>query len=297
MVGMARSTDEINRLGIQAVSLILTRMRWAVREQSTSDFGIDLQAEKLDDRGQGTGQLIAIQLKTGKSWFRRSGSDYVHYGQERHRTYWTNHSLPVFIVIHDPDEDVTLWQRIERHLIEEGENGRWSIVIPAGNTLDEQHEHFILAGIASDEGSVRRHRLALDIPLIKRFAEEEHAFLRIEEWVNKTLNFRETQIAFSDDPDADVDLELDTWMPAADRDQFMRQMFPWLTYELVEYDEDNGAGEVAVHVLEVELSDIGRAALALEDYFENGPPEREGGATSAVSRTWLESIDDIRDEE
>lgn len=297
MPSMDRSTDETNRLGIQAVSLILTRMRWAVREQSTSDFGIDLQAEKLDDQGQGTGRLIALQVKTGKSWFRRRGSDYVYYGEERHRAYWTNHSLPVFIVIHDPKDDVTLWQRVERHLIEEGENGRWSIGIPAGNTLDEQHEHFILAGIAPDEGSVRRHRLALDIPLITRFAEEEHAYLRIEEWVNKSLNFRETQIVFSDDPDDDADLELDTWMPATDRDQFMQHMFPWLTYEVVEYDEDNGAGEVAVHVLEVQLSKIGRAALELEEFFENGAPEREGGATSTVSRSWLESIDDIRDEE
>lgn len=164
---MARSTDETNRIGIQAVSLILTRMRWAVREQSTSDFGIDLQAEKLDDLGQGTGRLIALQVKTGKSWFRRRASDYVYYGEERHRTYWTNNALPVFIVIHDPDDDVTLWQRVERHLIDDGENGRWAIAIPKGNVLDERHEQFILAGIASDEGSVRRHRLALDIPLIE----------------------------------------------------------------------------------------------------------------------------------
>lgn len=297
MVGMVRSTDEISRLGIQAVSLILTRMRWAVREQSTSDFGIDLQAEKLNDDGQGTGRLIALQVKTGKSWFRQRGSHYVYYGEERHRSYWTNHSLPVFIVIHDPDDCVTLWQRVERHLIEPGRNGRWSIGIPAGNMLDAEHERFILAGIASDEGSVRRHRLALDMPLMSRFAEEEFAYLRIEEWVNKSLNFRQTQVLFSDDPDADADLELDTWMSAADRDHFMQRMFPWLAYEVVEYNEDLGAGEVAIHVLEVALSEIGRAALTLEDYFENGAPEREDGATSAVSASWLESLDDIRDDE
>lgn len=272
-------------------------MRWAVREQSTSDFGIDLQAEKLDDLGQGTGRLIAIQVKTGKSWFRRRGSDYVYYGEKRHRTYWTDHALPVFIVIHDPDADVTLWQRVERNLIEVGESGSWAITIPKRNALDEMHEQFILAGIASDEGSVRRHRLALDIPLMKRFAEKEHAFIRIEEWVNKTLNFRGTEVVFSDDPDVDADLELDTWMPASDRDSFMQHMFPWLRYELVEYDGDNGAGEVAIHVLEVALSDIGQAALTLEEYFESGAPERQGGATSNVSGAWLASIDDVRDEE
>lgn len=292
----ARSTDETNRLGVQAVSLILTRLRWAVREQSTSDFGIDLQAEKLDEEGQGTGRLIALQVKSGKSWFRTRGADYVYYGEERHRSYWSNHSLPVFIVIHDPDEDLTLWQRVEHHLIESGTNGRWAIGIPAENTLDEDHEQYILAGIAPDKGSVRRYQLALDIPLIKRFAEEDYAYLRLEEWINKSLNFRRTQVVFSDDPDAEPDLDLDTWMPALDRPAFMQHMFPWLSYEVIEYDEDGGAGEIAVHVLEVELSEIGRAVLTMEEYYEHGSPECDEGGAPTVSRSWIESIDDVHDE-
>lgn len=272
---MARSPDETSRLGIHAVAAILTAMRWAFREQTTSDFGIDAQAEKLGDDGAPTGQLIAIQIKSGASWFRRRGNDYVFYGNERHKAYWTKHALPVFIVLHNPDTQLTLWQRVERQLIEEGDDGRWSIAVPATNTLDARNEHYILAGIATDDASVRRHRLALDLPLIRQFAEHEYVYLRLEKWVNKTLNFRETEVVFGADPDANAELKLDTRLPASSLDQFMAVMFPWLDYELVEYDEDCGAGEIATHVLEVSLSKIGHAMLTLEDFYEDGPPDSE----------------------
>jgi hypothetical protein len=292
---MKRSTDETNRLGVLAVAKIFTDLRWTFREQTTSDFGIDAQAEKLDDSGNATGRLLALQIKSGSSWFRKRGNDFVYYGEARHREYWISHSLPVFIVLHDPDSGLTVWQRIERHLVEDGPDGRWSIVIPADNRLDAAHERYILAGIASDEASVRRYRLALDLPVIQRVAEEEFTYLRLEEWINKTLNFRGTEVIFGDDPEVDADLELDTWMVAPDRAVFMAHMFPWLKFSVVEYDDDGGAGEVATHLLEVELSDIGRAALTLEEFYREGAPEQESeGAT--ISQAWIDSIDDVPDE-
>jgi len=293
---MERSSDETNRMGVQAVGLIFTELRWAFREQATSDFGIDAPAEKLEANGDGTGRLIALQIKSGSSWFRKRGDDYVYYGEARHREYWTNHSLPVFIILHDPDSGLTLWQRVERHLVEDGSNGRWLIVIPARNTLDAAQERFILAGIGSDPASVRRYRLALDLPLIQRVAEAEFTFLRLEEWVNKSLNFRRTAMIFSDDPEAEADLDLDTWMPARDRDEFMAHIFPWLKFTVAEYDDDGGGGEVASHLLEVELSEIGRAALSLEEFYRNGAPEQES-VGSTVSQGWINSIDDIWDGE
>jgi hypothetical protein len=292
---MTRSNDETSRLGVLAVGAIFTKLRWAYREQPTSDFGIDAQAEKLDDYGSATGKLVALQIKSGASWFRKRGDDYVYYGNERHRDYWTSHALPVFIVIHDPDTELTLWQRVERHLIEQGEGGRWSIGIPAANTLDATCEPYILAGIAADPGSVRRHRLALDIPLIRRISDEGLTLLRIEEWVNKTLNFRSTEVVFDDDPEATADLIVNTWSSATDIDGFMGQMFPWLSYQYVSYDDDLGAGELAIHTLEVELSDVGKAALVLDNFFTDGPIELETPTGVPVSQAWIDSIDDVGD--
>jgi hypothetical protein len=285
---MPLSTDEINRAGIAAVAAKLTSMRWAFREQPTSDFGVDAQAEKLDENGSGRGKLIGLQIKTGKSYFRRRGDNWVYYGTARHLQYWSNHSLPIFIILHDPETDLTVWQRVERHLITEGEDGAWSIDVPGTNTLDAAHERFLLAGIASDHNSVRRYRLALDLPLIKQFEGQEIAYLRIEEWVNKTLSFRQTEVVFDENPEAPADLELDWYYPAYNVSEFMAEMFPWLTYSEHQIEDGLGGGEVDLHTLQVELSDIGRAALRLEEYYQEGAPEQDIEELMDPVAEWLD---------
>lgn len=273
---MSALSDQVNRAGIHAVGSIFTKLKWAFREQPTSDFGIDAQAEKLDDGGEGTGKLVALQIKTGRSWFRKRGDDYVFYGEPRHRHYWTNHSLPVFIVLHDPESDLTLWQKVELHLLEEGKDGRWAILIPANQTLDSKHEEYILRGVAADHSSVRRYRLAIDLPLIRQFAEHTDIYIRVQDWVNKTLNFRGTDVVFDEDPEADPNMQLDTWLPAYTIAKFMDVHFPWLDWREHSYiDAMEGAGEVAVHVLRVRLNDIGEAALRLQEFYESSPVEDE----------------------
>ena len=115
--------------------------------------------------------------------------------------------------------------------------------------------------------------------------------------MKKTLNFRRSELGLGDDPEAGPDFGLDTWMPARDRVVFMAEMFPWLDYKLHEYSDDGGAGEVAVHVLEVQLSAIGKAALLLEEFYRDGAPENEDDGGGTVSQEWLASIDDIHDDD
>lgn len=270
---MVGSTDQTDRAGIHAVGLIFTRLDWIFREQPTSDYGIDGQAEKRNPDGKAGGKLIALQIKSGSSYFRARGDGYVYYGEARHREYWTNYSLPVFLILHNPITNITLWQRIEEHLIEEGENGGWAIGIPRDQTLDQEHEHFIAAGIASDFASTRRAQLALDLPAIRQFAEQPDIYLRVEDWVNKTLNFRGAEVVFNEEPDAEADLTFDVAMPAYTIDYFMTAIFPWLNWTLHDYrDADDGAGEVAVHILRVELSAVGKAALTLDDFYQSELP-------------------------
>ena len=164
---MTKSPDQIDRAGILAVGLMLEKLDWVFREQPTSDFGIDAQAEKRNRDGSAGGKLIALQIKSGKSYFRRRGDGYVFYGEDRHRDYWTNHSLPVFIILHNPEDGMTLWQRVDRHLIMELDDGRWLIPVPADQALDEANIHYLEEGIASDLPSLRRARLVLDVPLMR----------------------------------------------------------------------------------------------------------------------------------
>lgn len=297
---MPASTDETSRVGINRVAGIFSEMRWAFREQPTSDFGVDAQAEKLEDDGSGSGKLIGMQIKTGASYFNTYKGDWVYYGKARHREYWLNHSLPIFIILHNPETGLTVWQRVERNLIREGKDGAWSIIIPVGNTLDKAHEPFILAGIASDHASVRRYRLALDLPLIRQFAEQEVVYLRLQEWVNKTLNFRGVDVVFDEDPEAEAAFELGWWLPAHSAAEYMAEMFPWLTFYDHEIDDDYGGGEVAGHTMRVELSDVGKAALALEDFYRDGASEQPPDDNlELIAPEWLDELepDPLRDVE
>src|SRR5262245_1014276 len=131
-----KSTDPTNRIGINAVEAIfLKEFKWIFREQHVSDFGIDAQVEAVVD-GKQTGRLFALQIKTGPSYFKRKGDGYVYYGDNKHLEYWLDHSLPVFIVIHDPSRNLTLWQRVDRERCRPTETG-WAIDIPETQVLEK----------------------------------------------------------------------------------------------------------------------------------------------------------------
>ena len=62
-------TDQTDRAGVYLCGLRVTRLLgMAFREQGTSDFGVDAQAEGKRD-GYTTGRLVRLQIKTGPSWF------------------------------------------------------------------------------------------------------------------------------------------------------------------------------------------------------------------------------------
>jgi hypothetical protein len=115
------------RIGVTAVQQIIhIEFGWFFREQTVSDHGVDAQIEELDQEGKPTGKLIALQIKTGASYFRKQGDDYVFYGKQRHLDYWSNHSLPCYIILHNPENGMTLWQKVERRLAIITDKG-WSI--------------------------------------------------------------------------------------------------------------------------------------------------------------------------
>jgi Domain of unknown function (DUF4365) len=243
---MTRSTPDLTteRKGINAVEgIFLNEFGWLFREQPVSDYGIDALVEVVENN-KPTGKLIALQIKTGAAYFRPKANGFVFYGALRHLEYWTRHSLPVFLILHDPANNLTLWQKVERRLAHVTDKG-WSIVIPWANRLTIASKNCIADGIANDDQSIRRFNMAYDRKMMERF-EDRGVYLEVNEWVNKSLNFRDVGVYYDDPSKEKPDFMIRRWTPAPTLDEYMRVIFPWLDYDYVESEEALG-GEVEVH--------------------------------------------------
>lgn len=127
--------DPIERVGVHRVGeLIASELGWIFREQTTDDWGIDAQVEVVEK--EPTGRLIALQIKTGLSYFdEQTDEHYVYRGDRRHLNYWRGHSLPVIIVVYHPEFRVAFWEIVSSDKAEETGTG-WKIRIPKSQTLN-----------------------------------------------------------------------------------------------------------------------------------------------------------------
>lgn len=130
------SPDEFGPLGVAAVARTVTRdLGWVFREQPFEDFGVDAQVEIVED-GVASGKLLAIQIKSGLSWFRESSDEgWWYHPSALHVEYWLQYSLPVVIVLYNVETRTCYWQLVMRNTLEETRMGSWKMLIPKAHVL------------------------------------------------------------------------------------------------------------------------------------------------------------------
>ena len=269
------SSERTNRRGVHAVGSIFLGddFEWFFRPQDVSDVGIDALVEILDN-DEPTGKLIALQIKTGQSYFRESGDDYVLNIDTRHMEYWAKYDLPVYVILADPKKKLFLWQKVERRLCEPSREG-WRIRIPKTNTLDATAKPFFERFTSNDPQAMMRSNFALDRELIEEIEKEcERTIFVWDEWVNKGLTWRNLRIHIGGDRSAAADLVIDYHLTATGLPEIMAKLFPWCTYSYAA-DVENVMGEVNVHVLKIELRPEAIAYLRVEQFFEAGYPAEQ----------------------
>src|ERR1700674_5132072 len=261
-----RTYEATERIGLNAVDRLFTGFGWIFREQPIADFGIDAQVEVTTDRVP-SGQLLALQIKTGISYFRGNAESVVFYTDDAHMRYWGN------LILHNPDSGVALWQWADYTTAEETDKG-WRIEVSRSNVLDDVAKEALTKHVVTDPEFNRRQRFAADKTFMAEFIDRE-AYVTIDVWVNKHLKIREIAIRF-DDPDkteADFIIPVEvTW--GYDVDDVMAHFFPWLEYSYANEIED-GAGEVEGHTFNAVLTEAAKAYLLAEKYFEQGVPRHQ----------------------
>ncbi len=229
-----RENPRTDRLGTAKVEYFFSSHGWLFREQLFHDYGIDAQVE-ITEGNTPTGDLIAIQIKSGISYFSESNiSSVVFRTNEAHIDYWFRHSLPIIIVLYNPDQDECLWEAITEETIENTGKG-WKIEIPKAKKLDEESLEKLRGLTQPSEYFKKLNRLRLDKKWIKLLAEEESVFIEYEDWVNKSLPRFEIRIGC----DSRDDIEPEKWPvlygPGLSIEEAIEYTLPWANYEM-DYD-------------------------------------------------------------
>lgn len=126
----AQKTNRIERQGIGIVITAFESLGFAFREQTESDYGIDAHIE-LIQKELPTGQLLALQIKSGESYLSETGSNnFVFRTDDKHVNYWLNHSLPVLICLCDIEKRKVYWQIVTNETAISTGNG-YKIIVPS----------------------------------------------------------------------------------------------------------------------------------------------------------------------
>ena len=125
--------------GVDAVSRIVNEhYKWLFRRHHQEhDFGIDGQIDVITSEGFVTGQMLAVQIKYGKSFFTEENRwGYVYRGDLKHFNYLANYPLPVQIVLCDPSTEKCYWTVFDKTQAEVTDSG-WKLNVSRGNILKD----------------------------------------------------------------------------------------------------------------------------------------------------------------
>lgn len=123
--------------GVRAISRIINdEFGWIFRQNHQEhDYGIDAYIDVLTENSEVTGQSLAVQIKTGSSYFKISDhTSITYYGETKHLNYYANISHPIILFVHDEDEQKTYWVQFKLEKTEKARSG-WKIEIPKDNVF------------------------------------------------------------------------------------------------------------------------------------------------------------------
>jgi hypothetical protein len=239
------------RIGVSKIETIFLRdFKWIPRTIHETDVGIDMTVE-ISENGEPSGELFAVQIKTGKSYFTEENNNKIVFrGKEKHLNYWLNYSLPVIIILHNPENDLTIWEEIKENNISKT-NKSWKIEIPKHQALSNTFYDKLKTLNRYPKAIQRFQKLLADKKIMRLIEEGKNIILEIEEWVNKSDG--RVSLAIKDSISKEIDNEISTiqYIHFYEIKQSLQVVFPWAEFEIDEpyyeiYDNDDFMTEYGI---------------------------------------------------
>lgn len=292
------SNVQTERLGVAAVEKAIAAAGWFFREQPLPDEGVDAQIEVADSNGRPNGRLVGVQVKSGSSYFKNAANGGWRYSVKRNNVaYWGKYSLPVILVLYDPDKDQAYWQVVRPEHLRATADGGVTIFVPEDQVLDKSAlpalERLANEGLPADaaelEAAINRRRSELDIGWMEILASGNRLFLEAEEWVNKTSGRGSLRLVVEDEHGVErIEREWPwVFLPGASYAEELPKLFPWADLEVdrerfreeayAEFVNECGVwdSEDGEYILMEDFDDWAERKLAegLQPYAEDGSGE------------------------
>ena len=298
---------QTDRLGVAGIDYFFSQHGWLFREQPTHDYGIDAHVE-IVNKQRPTGKLIALQIKSGTSFFsEETGGAFIFRTNDAHVAYWVGHSMPVVLILYNPETKQAYWRHISRDTVEStGKN--WKIGVPKKSMFEQPEETLLsLSALAQPEPYLRRlNRLRIDRRWMDLINEGNEVRVEFDVWVNKSLS--RYQLTISTDEEDEIWPML--YSPGLGIEEMLEHFFPWAQFAVDQDAHEEGAesdwagecyagrdsesgviyysqtfgewykapkglvpvsedGETATYILILSLNDFGRNFITIDDYLDD----------------------------
>ena len=233
---MANSTE---RIGVYHCGKIAAQNGWMVREQPVDDVGIDAHMEFIEQSGKPK-QLLALQIKSGSSWFKETKNNCIIFRgiNLRQYNYWTTNSLPCIVVLYNPDNDICIWQRLTVETVERTNHGKGTgffVRIPLNQIfLNDSSNEELLSFTNLPEHIINYNFLLSQKKFMQIIQDGGIVKLHAEEWVNKSSGRGETELIVDDGNSIETYL-YPYWFPFTPYTEVFPKLFPWADFSA---DED-----------------------------------------------------------
>lgn len=129
--------------------LIEKELDWQFRvNHKEHDFGIDGYIDVITENGGVSGKTIAVQVKTGDSYFsEKTDLGWVYRGEMMHLNYYLNHDIPVIIVLVDDKDSKVYWTLCDPQKTEKA-GEKWKLIVPFNKYLDNNSKKELLQYIS-----------------------------------------------------------------------------------------------------------------------------------------------------
>lgn len=232
-------TSSTGRKGVHYCGLIAEDNNWLFREQPINDIGIDAHMELTEPTGESK-QLLALQIKSGPSWFKEQKDECVIFRDinERQYNYWTKNSLPCIVVLYNPEDKMCIWQKLTTETIERTNGGTgkgFFVKVPTNQVFLNEESNEKLISFSNLPQHITNYNFLLSQKKFMEILRDGGEIkLHSTEWVNKSSGRGDTELIV-DDGNTIEGYVYPYWFPFTPYTEVFPRLFPWANFSA---DED-----------------------------------------------------------